>query len=62
MKTMKHKHRWQFVKLYNHTIDRVPYPDYMNTIATKEVKINLEKAKAIFICECGKVKIVEVKR
>ena len=55
---MKHKHRWQFVR---------QFPDYVNmkcSVVKEDEKIpyTLIPSKAEFICECGKIKVVEVKR
>ena len=46
---MKHKHRWQFVRICDKPYEFSYIPEYKFPVAE-------------FICECGKVKIVEVKR
>ena len=55
---MKHKHRWQFVKIY---FD-IKYP-YQKEYDDKKVFGYITGNNiAEFICECGEIKIVEVKR
>ena len=55
---MTHKHRWQFVKTYfdhEHEYQK----EYVDEGACGYI-IGFNMAE--FICDCGKVKIVEVKR
>lgn len=49
-KEMKHKHRWQFARFNDNSIFFL-----INFLARNE-------KYAEFICECGKIKVVEVKR
>ena len=65
----KHKHRWQFVRKYKDAYTRaclrkLKTGNYYPKDKNKRAKVIFEdsKEKAEFICECGKVKIVEVKR
>lgn len=52
---MKHKHRWQFVEF----VDKPENPILLDNGDMGWVDGGVE---AKFICECGKIKLVEVKK
>jgi len=61
---MKHKHKWQFVRNYELVKYGKGKDDYIELTMSRENKEIFKEVKeyAEFICECGKVRVVEVKR
>jgi len=53
---MKHKHRWQFVRIY----DCEYQLNDDGSIDKKSIKKVSERGE--FICECGEIRLMEVKR